>query len=281
MIVGQFVLKPLLDGREQRRVEGVHDRAPTYAVAPEHDDSDDEEKSASAQTKYLRHLIAGSITHKMQEMVRDIMNLSGEEAAFPVRPGSHLRLTNAALEFVKSVCHILSLETTVAGEVQLLRQNLLRIIQVREFSAESAFHDPCLTYVLHDVMCSNCNATRDVDLARDTVRVQREEDDADSPGVLAWVCTLCSQPYSDAHIELMLVQIVQRRSMAYQVQDLYCSKCRSVKASKLQDYCRCSGRFVNAEGPEPFRQSMRVFLNIANHHNFLWLRDTVMFVLQH
>ena len=47
--------------------------------------------------------------------------------------------------------------------------------QVREFSAESAFHDPCLTYVLHDVMCSNCNATRDVDLARDTVRLRRDE----------------------------------------------------------------------------------------------------------
>ncbi len=56
-------------------------------------------------------------------------NLSGEEAAFPVRPGSHLRLTNPALEFVKSVCHVLSLETSIAGEVQLLRQNLLRIIQ--------------------------------------------------------------------------------------------------------------------------------------------------------
>ncbi len=57
-----------------------------------------------------------------------------------------------------------------------LRCSALSVMaQVREFSAESAFHDPCLTYVLHDVMCSNCNATRDVDLARDTVRVQREE----------------------------------------------------------------------------------------------------------
>ena len=64
------------------------------------------------------------------------------------------------------------------------------------------------------------------------------------------------------------------------VQDLYCSKCRSVKASKLQDYCRCSGRYVNAEGPEPFRRSMQVFASIAHHHAFLWLRDTVMFVLQ-
>jgi hypothetical protein len=54
-----------------------------------------------------------------------------------------------------------------------------------------------------------------------------------------------------------------------------------VRASKLGDYCRCSGRFVNAEGPEPFRASMRVFKNIAEHHNFLWLQDTVNFVLEH
>ena len=47
-------------------------------------------------------------------------------------------------------------------------------MQVREFSPDSFFHDPCLTYVLHDVMCTNCNATRDLDLARDTVRLRHD-----------------------------------------------------------------------------------------------------------
>ncbi len=59
-----------------------------------------------------------------------LQGLSGKEAEFPLRPGSHLRLTNPALEFVKSVCHVLSLEPCVGPEVQLLRQNMLRVIQV-------------------------------------------------------------------------------------------------------------------------------------------------------
>ncbi len=57
--------------------------------------------------------------------------LSGEEAAFPHRPGSHLRLSNPALELIKCVSHVLSLDTTVEDDVQILRQNLLRAVQVR------------------------------------------------------------------------------------------------------------------------------------------------------
>ena len=85
--------------------------------------------------------------------------------------------------------------------------------------------------------------------------------------------------YEEPRIEAALVQIVQRRSMAYQVQDLYCSKCRSVKCNKLADYCKCSGRYVNSEAPERFRSSMQVFSNIAEFHRFGWLADTVSFVL--
>ena len=59
-----------------------------------------------------------------------VQSLSGLEAAFPLRAGSHLRLTNPALEFVKSVCHVLSLDTTLSNEVQMLRQSMLRVVQV-------------------------------------------------------------------------------------------------------------------------------------------------------
>ncbi len=57
--------------------------------------------------------------------------LSGDEAAFPLRAGSHLRMTNPALEFVKAVCHVLSLELCLSSDIQSLRQNLMRIVQVR------------------------------------------------------------------------------------------------------------------------------------------------------
>lgn len=62
-------------------------------------------------------------------------------------------------------------------------------------------------------------------------------------------------------------------------QDLYCNKCRSVRCSKLAEYCTCSGRYVNAESVARFKSSMQVFLNIAEYHGFVWLKETVAFVL--
>lgn len=39
-------------------------------------------------------------------------------------------LNNPALEFVKFVCHVLSLDKTIEPAVQQLRKNLLRLIKV-------------------------------------------------------------------------------------------------------------------------------------------------------
>ncbi len=39
-----------------------------------------------------------------------------------------------------------------------------------------------------------------------------------SPGFLAWQCHDCGVRYNDSRIEMLLVQIVQRRSMGFQVQ---------------------------------------------------------------
>lgn len=44
-----------------------------------------------------------------------------DESLFPRQPGSHLILTNPALEFVKYVCKVLSLDSTVQHQVAKLR----------------------------------------------------------------------------------------------------------------------------------------------------------------
>lgn len=40
--------------------------------------------------------------------------------AFPNKPGAARELTNPALEFIKSLCHVLSLDPTVTDEVRLM-----------------------------------------------------------------------------------------------------------------------------------------------------------------
>ena len=279
LIVGHFVQRPVRFRREHADSAGTDGFREQFA-------------------SYCKRLVTGFLTTKVTDIVKDVMRLAGDEAQFPLRPGSHLAMTNPAVELIKSVCHVLGLDTTVQDDVHVLRKNLLRIVQVREFSPESVFEDPCLTYVLPDVICPACTSARDLDLARDaTVLGGADGGGADAgagagtgaggeasggggEGRLVWLCSHCNQPYDSSTIEAELVDLVQRRSMAFQVQDLYCSKCKGEKDSKLFDLCACAGRFVNGESPQKFRRSMRVFQNVARHHNLEWLHDTVQFVLE-
>lgn len=63
---------------------------------------------------------------------------------------------------------------------------------------------------------------------------------------------MCAQPYDLGVIESMLVEFVQRRAVAYQVQDLQCATCGKIKVTNMAKYCPCSGHFVNTISPQAF-----------------------------
>jgi hypothetical protein len=67
-----------------------------------------------------------------------------------------------------------------------LKRLLLTQLQVKEFSDDSQFRDPSLTYLLRDIICKYCNTSRDIDLLRDEVLC-----DPDRPKDARWVCTNC------------------------------------------------------------------------------------------
>lgn len=59
-----------------------------------------------------------SIRVQVLETVPAIKKYSGSGPdAFPHKPGAARELTNPALEFIKSLCHVLSLDPTVTDEV--------------------------------------------------------------------------------------------------------------------------------------------------------------------
>lgn len=62
---------------------------------------------------------------------------------------------------------VLSLDANVTNQVNKLRRDLLRLIEVGEFSDDAQFRDPCSSYVLPEVICRNCNFCRDLDLCKD------------------------------------------------------------------------------------------------------------------
>lgn len=86
--------------------------------------------------------------------------------------GSKPRMDFPALDFVKSVCKVLSLNASTEKEVDKLNANMLRLIGVREFDDEAIWTDPCRTVVLNEVVCKICSHCRDVDLCKDLYLVE-------------------------------------------------------------------------------------------------------------
>eukprot|EP00043_Microstomoeca_roanoka_P015073 m.150253 g.150253 ORF g.150253 m.150253 type:complete len:2376 (-) comp16169_c0_seq1:102-7229(-) len=220
-------------------------------------------------TKALMHAVS-QINMKMPGDAR----AKGQSVEFPVLPGSHLPLKHPALEFTKAVTQVLSLDKKHASEIARLKRDLLRLIGVREFSPEAKFKDPCLSFVLSEVVCTYCNACRDLDLCRDdNVTVDANE-------VTAWRCTECMNQYDREAIEQQLIDHVNQKMMMYQLQDLRCIKCKQVKDSNMHQFCDCSGSFATASTTrEELWQKLHTMQSIARSHKLEMLDELTTWAL--
>jgi len=232
----------------------------------------------SSNNKTAALIVDTKLTQKLLQIVADIQRfLSGDHSnkdksssEFPILPGSYLTLNNPALEFIKTVTHVLSLEEIIDSEVKILRKGLLRIINIGEFAEESKFKNPCLSFVLNDVICGYCNFCVDMDILRDPNLMNEK-----------WNCIQCGHEYDKSQIEGRLVEILQKKTLNYQLQDLICEKCKQVKDSNCVNSCSVckNGKFVCKISPETFKQSIVVFRNIASYHKMEWLGETIQFLL--
>uniref|UniRef100_A0A2K5KBR1 DNA polymerase epsilon catalytic subunit n=1 Tax=Colobus angolensis palliatus TaxID=336983 RepID=A0A2K5KBR1_COLAP len=215
-----------------------------------------------------------TITQKIQKKVTGSRNSTELSEMFPVLPGSHLLLNNPALEFIKYVCKVLSLDTNITNQVNKLNRDLLRLVDVGEFSEEAQFRDPCRSYVLPEVICRSCNFCRDLDLCKDS---SFSEDGAVLP---QWLCCNCQAPYDSSAIEMMLVEVLQKKLMAFTLQDLICLKCRGVKETSMPVYCSCAGDFALTIHTQVFMEQVGIFRNIAQHYGMSYLLETLEWLLQ-
>jgi DNA polymerase epsilon subunit 1 len=140
------------------------------------------------------------------------------------------------------------------------------MVNIREFSEEAEFKNPCSSYVLADVICTFCSQVRDIDLLRDTDVMMQQKWECPNPD--------CKHSYDKDAVEERLVEVVRKRSLSYQIQDLKCTKCRMVKADNLSDVCTtCSGKFVCRTPETDFKADLRIFYLIAKCHSFHWLEE--------
>ena len=85
----------------------------------------------------------------------------------------------------------------------------------------------------------------------------------------------CGAPYDRGLLEAQLVQHVRARALAYQLQDLQCTRDKRVKVGHLAETCACGGRFACRVAPERHGATLRLFANIAAFHDMPVLGDVV------
>ena len=207
-----------------------------------------------------------------------------------------LQASNAGLELIKSVCHVVLLDSSTAEPVSRIKSNMLRLINIGDFSDHAVFRNPCLTFVLPETICTRCNSVRPLDLCRDHYE----------PTGNAWTCLECELEYKRTTIEMLLVDLVKRHSLAYVLQDLVtqnpppsthsihvacllvatyltspqvCIKCKMVKEDSVAMYCSCSGTFKTVQTREQFLQTMKTLDAIGEFYQLRLLQSTLAFVL--
>eukprot|EP00878_Enallax_costatus_P029003 GHUV01031378.1.p1 GENE.GHUV01031378.1~~GHUV01031378.1.p1 ORF type:complete len:172 (+),score=57.58 GHUV01031378.1:350-865(+) len=155
------------------------------------------------------------------------------------------------------------MDSHLADEVSLLRRRLLRLVGVDEFSAEAAFVDPCVSFRLHDIICSHCNDCRELDLCRDPA-LQKGN----------WACPCCKAEYDAAAIEARLVAALQGRIKEYVLQDLSCTQCKQVTSCRLKGHCSsCGGSLTSSIKAADARKRLVVFRNLAAFHKFTLVQE--------
>lgn len=234
---------------------------------------------------FAQERISGELTQTLFSVTQKIQHtLSGDRssntdpsAEFPLLPGSHLPLNNPALEFVKFICKVLSLDSNTQNQVTKLRRDLLRLLGVGEFSAEATFRDPCSSLILPEVICLSCNSCRDLDLCRDPFITPAE---GNKPACCRCANLECGSEYDMDFIEIQLIDMVQKLSMAFVLQDLKCTKCRGVKATNMARYCSCAGKFTYTVSLDDFSEKLKTFRNVASHYKLSLLEETVNWIMQ-
>lgn len=197
------------------------------------------------------------------KMQKDVSAIS----QFPSLPGSHLSLNNPALEFVKTVCRVLSLEANLEQPVRVLKRTLLTLIKVGEFSRDASFVNPCELFVLANVVCDYCSLCRDIDFCRDPEFMVMNK---------PWYCPGCGTSYDKGAIEQQLVHSLHTKLQKFQLQDLVCPKCNLCKPDTLSMACStCSATYVNSIPTESLMIAIQVFKSIAQFHNMKFLSEVV------
>jgi DNA polymerase epsilon subunit 1 len=224
--------------------------------------------------KPLKRQIAGLIRRQKDEMLHPELV---SDYKFPLLPGSHLTLQNPALQLVKSIMQVLSLDKNITLEARLLRKELLAMFEVREFSKEAAFSNPSESLRFQQVICDNCTMARDIDLCRDEDLIPDMDKDGNPQDASSrpWKCTFCDAEYNRLGIEERMIANVEAMIVEWAGQDLKCGKCKSVRVNDFMEHCSCSGVWQGDLKRDEVERVLGVYRSVGRFYGLRMLGNVI------
>ena len=78
-----------------------------------------------------------------------------------------------------------------------------------------------------------------------------------------WKCPVCEMSYDNEEIEMSLIDILNRKTMGYVLQDLQCRRCLEVKKENIKELCSCGGDFKTMISKEEMLQFAMIHRTVA------------------
>lgn len=97
--------------------------------------------------------------------------------------------------------------------------------------------------------------------------------------VVFWSCPGCKMEYDPRVIEDRLLEIIQTKAMAFQLQDLVCKKCRNLKGDNISEKCHCGGEYKLFLNLDEFITQLNTFKHIAKYYNMKLLDEIISNIL--
>lgn len=221
------------------------------------------EKLENFLTLYIEQIASGvdgskaikSLSHQAYDIVLKLHQSNGRNQDGP------------ALEFIKALCKILTVNPLIAEELDSLRKNMLRLVGVGEFADKAVWKDTSKSYILTEMICQACNHCRDIDLLKDKHRVLKD-------GNPTWLCSQCYVNYDNDEIEKRLIEILNRKLMTYTLQDLQCTRCQQIKQDNIMEYCPCAGTYKTLIQSEEVKELVKTFNLVADEYSMVLLKES-------
>ena len=138
-----------------------------------------------------------------------------------------------------------------------------------EFSPSAEWIDPGSKLILPDVVCHLCGVTKDVDLG---IRINPECDCSEKE-IKANLKTNLNQ------IERRLVDLIRRKLIGWNIQDVTCIRCNEVRVRDMSNLCECSGKFKVMEDGKSLQTLIRTVRSIAEFYSMNTLKSTMDWIL--